>query len=99
MSYPVTRTGSHPVSPEQPVATPVVAKCPSRAVGLPGINLDDDSLAVPDEIALHLLAGDRHPGIDGGCGQPGLASEPKESLLEAALRAIKPQAVDFKCGT
>jgi hypothetical protein len=43
--------------------------------------LDHHSLTVPDEVALHLLARNRHPFVDRRCGQPRLPGEPKEPLF------------------
>src|SRR5436190_8696694 len=72
------------------VTTAVVAKHPSGAVRLPRVHLDDHSLTVPHEVALHLLARDLHPGVDRWGRQAGLPSELEETLFELTLVRSSP---------
>ena len=79
------------------VTTAVIAKRPSRAVRLPRVHLDDHSLTVPHEVALHLLARDLHPGVDRWGRQAGLPSELEETLFELTLGSVTSKSVDLKC--
>src|SRR5207247_4092900 len=60
---------------QDPVAPTVLLKRPPRAMGVPTVDLDDDPLGVPDEVALPLLTGDRHPLVDRRRREPGALDE------------------------
>jgi hypothetical protein len=57
---------------------------------LPAVDLYDDSLAMPDEIELHLFARNRDAVVDRRPGKSGLSRKPQKSLLQFALGAVEP---------
>ena len=83
------------VESEKPIATAICFEGRTAPMRAPAIDLHDDPLPMPDEVALDLLARDRHPLVDGRCRHAVAAAKGEEPPLELGLgRSMEVESED-----